>query len=444
MLNISLPSIGQYFRVNVATLANLPMAYILIVTSSLLGFGKLGDVRGYRKIFIIGVFIFLGGTLIASISPTLKVLFAARLIQALGEAMFSPVAIAMLTTFLPHRIKGNALGFVAFAQGLGFALGNVIGGFIIAHFSWRLIFLINVPACILTALFAAKSIPVRQPEASEKRFDIKGSALIFIALSTLLYALSFFQKVKVDNPCVIWYFAISAIAFIVFIMQEKKIAYPLLDFRLFKNLNFTYANLSAFFAVSILMGFTFIGPFYLELVMRFSVMKTGLLMMALSAIMVLVALLAGTVSDRIGSRAICATGALLEIVSLTMFCFLGATSSFLWIILSLLVLGIAAGMFMAPNNRLVMLQAPYDKQGVASGVYKIFLNLGSIFGIAIIPIIIIRIAAGAAGKMHIMLSELKNTPAVLEVAFRGAFAFEIFIACLAFFFAILAKDKQVS
>jgi MFS family permease len=115
-----------------------------------------------------------------------------------------------------------------------------------------------------------------------------------------------------------------------------------------------------------------------------------------------------------------------------------------FVILALVTLGVAVGIFLAPNNRLVMLQAPYDKQGVASGVYKIFLNIGSVFGIAVIPVVIIRSAASAAGRSNAVLSELRNMPGVLESAFRGAFIFGIIISGLALFFAYLAKDARTA
>ena len=150
MLNISLPTISRYFHAPLAAAAFLPMAYILVVTSSLLGFGKLGDLRGYRKVFIGGLIVFMAGSLLCSMAPSMNVLLGTRMFQSAGEAMMSPMGIAILTTYLPPRTRGLSLGLVALAQGLGFAVGNLFGGFINDHFIWRGIFFLNIPIIIFT------------------------------------------------------------------------------------------------------------------------------------------------------------------------------------------------------------------------------------------------------------------------------------------------------
>jgi len=125
MMNISLPTIASYFHAGIGAVAFLPMAYMLVVTSSLLGFGKIGDLAGYRRIFIGGLAVFATGSFLCSLAPSLQVLLAFRIFQSIGEAMMSPMGVAILTTFLPPRTRGMALGCVALAQGLGFAAGNI-------------------------------------------------------------------------------------------------------------------------------------------------------------------------------------------------------------------------------------------------------------------------------------------------------------------------------
>lgn len=442
MLNISLPTIASYFHVNLATVSFLPMLYILIVTSTLLGFGRLGDIKGYKLIFMAGAVIFFAGAVGAIIAPNFETLLAARMTQALGEAMFSPVGIAILTTFLPSAMKGRALGFVALAQGLGFAFGNVLGGFITGHFTWRGIFVVDIPLAIAVFMLAAKVIPVKQPEAAEKRFDIMGSALIFVAVATLLYALSSLQKIQKSDPLMPWCFGVSAIAFAVFFLHESRIAYPILDLRFFRNKHFTFANMAAFCAVCVFMGMGFIGPFYLEYVMHTDVTAAGLFLLIPSLTMMICAPVAGRLSDRMGSRVLSYTGTLLMAAAFTVFSVPRGQPNVFVFILGLFLLGMAAGVFMAPNNRLIMLHAPINMQGVASGVYKIFMNIGSVFGIAVLPVIIMRSAVGSAGKMGVLLADLKHRPDILETAFRSAFVAGIIISTAGFVFAFLARDKE--
>jgi len=444
MFNISLPSIAKYFHAKLWQVADLPVVYILIVTSSLLGFGKLGDIRGYKRVFIAGIIFFIAGMLLAGVSPNIKVLFTARMIEALGEAMFTPAGIAMLTTFLPVSKRGIALGFLALAQGLGFTAGNALGSLITTYISWRAIFLVNLPIAGLNIYLATRFIPTRQPEVMDKRFDFKGSALIFIALGTFLYALNTLQKLNSPNPALPWLLGISVVAFGAFVIQEKRIKYPILDFSLFKNRDFAFANLSVFFVMAMLMAMIFLAPFYFQMAKGYSLTKAGLLLSIPSLTMMLVAPLSGRISDLCGSRLICSIGAFLEMVAFIMFVFITLNPGFLLIVCALLTLGLSAGAFLAPNNRLVMLQAPFDKQGVASGVYKISVSTGSVMGIALAPVIIIRTANSLVGKMHFALAELKDVPPALEASFRAAFIFGVAVCALAFIFALLAKDKQAA
>lgn len=442
MLNISLPTVAKYFNINIARASILPIIYMLIVTSLLLGFGKLGDIRGYKKIFIAGVVIFALGAIVACVSPTLKILILARIIQSVGEAMFSPIGIAILTTFLPSSMRGTALGLVALAQGFGFAAGSPMGGFVTTYLGWRAIFLLDIPIAILILLLAFKFIPSKQPETSERRFDIVGNVLIFIALSTMLYALTSLQEVTKRHPGIPIFLVISCLAFILFIIQEKKVTYPLLDLHLFKNRSFTFANIASFCAIFLMMGFIFLAPFYFELVRGLNATQIGILLIIPSLTMTLVAPISGMASDIIGSRTICTVGAVLEAMAFVMLFYIRASSGALPVYIALFSLGLAAGLFLPPNNRLVMLQTPRDKQGVGSGIYKISLATGSIFGIAIMPIIILRKAVTMAGKMHVTLAQLKDQPIILETSFRNAFFCGIFIALLAALFAFLAKDPQ--
>lgn len=442
MLNISLPTISRYFGSTLGAAAFLPMAYILVVTSSLLGFGKLGDLRSYKKVFIAGLVTFMIGSILCSMAPNINTLLGFRMFQALGEAMMSPMGIAILTTFLPVRSRGLSLGLVALAQGLGFAAGNIIGGYINTNFVWRGIFLVNIPAIIFTTIFALKSLPAKQRVLDDRRFDVVGAILIFIALSGLVYGLNLLEKLASSAQAILISFAVFAAGFILFFLQEKRIKYPILDFALFRNLNFAYSNIAAFMAVAVIMGCIFIMPFYLEITRGMSVMNAGFLLMIAPLTMLFIAPFSGRLSDLIGSRVICSTGALLEAAAFAVFAFVRGDSHISLISAALFILGVAAGIFMAPNNKLVMSCAPEDKQGVASGVYKIGLSVGGVFGMAIFPIVILQTLTAKLGRANVDMAELKNSPNLLQAGFQNMFIAGVVIAVLAFIFSVLAKDRK--
>jgi len=441
-LNISLPTISNYFHSNLASVALLPMVYLLIVTSSMLGFGKLGDIKGYKPLFITGLAIFTAGTLFCGISSSMNMLFGFRALQSVGEAIFNPIGMAMVTTFLPDSIKGRSLGILATAQGLGIALGALAGGFINSHFIWRGIFLVNIPLAIITLILAIKMLPDKQAKAADKRFDYLGSVLVFLSLGSFVFAMNYAARVGWKDPSIVMSFVISLVTLVLFVVRERKAAYPILDLKIFNNLSFTFGSISAFFSTFILVGFGFMAPFYFEMVRGYNVLQAGMLFMVPSLAMMLLAPIAGKLSDNYGSRFLCSAGMIMSAIGFASLAFLKYNSSFIHVMTALVFLGVGAGIFLAPNNKLVMKNAPCDKQGVASGAYKIFLNTGSVFGIAIFPLIIMHTISLVEMEKHMGAADIKHSPELLQLGFRSAFVFGVFICLAAFVFSMMAKDNK--
>ncbi|MDO9559299.1 MAG: MFS transporter [Syntrophales bacterium] len=440
-LNISLPSIAQYFGVKVGLVAWLPTIYLLIITSSLLGFGKLGDNIGYKKVFMLGVGIFGTGAVLCAISPNFTSLFISRAFQSIGQAMYSPICIALLTYYLPAGIKGRALGIYATMQGMGLAAGPAVGGLMISMFNWRANFMMAIPLCILILFFSWKYIPSRQSAATDKRFDYTGAVLLFLGLAGFIYAINSVARAGLTDPMVLFSIAVAGLGFALFVLQEKKVAYPLLDFKLFSNLNFTFASLAALFGLAMYIGMVFLLPFFLQMMLHFKVAQAGLIMMTPSLMMMILAPFTGSLSDLIGSRRLCMGGMALATLAFVMISFISPQTSIIFLILVLICLGVGMGCFMAPNNRLIMQNAPADKQGVASGVYKIALNAGSSIGIALYMLVMSYVVIFDVSRMHILLNEVRQHPDIMLAGFRGAFMFGILMAVCAFIFSYLAKDK---
>ncbi|MFH2033125.1 MAG: MFS transporter, partial [Candidatus Margulisiibacteriota bacterium] len=348
MLNISLPTISNYFNVSVGVVALLPLAYLLVVTSTILGFGKLGDIKGFSKLFMIGMGIFVVGTFLCSLAPSLNILLLIRVFQCLGEAMYSAAGIALLTTFLPSNIKGRALGIVATSQGLGLSLGPAIGGMLNTYFSWHTIFLVNIPIGVVTLMLALKFLPRKQLEARDKSFDVPGSILLFVLLSALILTLNYAGRLGWSDPFIIGSIITFVTALVAFIVRETRAKSPLLDLELFKNKNFSFANISAFLMVCGCFGFSFLFPFYLQLVRGIDVSMSGFLMMIPSILMMVLGPITGNLSDKIGSKGLSVAATILMIASFGMLTVLSPTASLLYIAACLFVLGCAMGFFLAP------------------------------------------------------------------------------------------------
>jgi len=439
-LNISLSVIASHFKVRLIDVAWLPTIYLLIITSLLLGFGKLADIVGYKKIFLVGVSGFAVGGFLCAISPTFHTLLLARTFQSCGQAVYSPMEIVLITAFLPQNIRGRAFGLYAMFQGFGMVAGSLLGGYINSVLNWRYNFVFSITAGIFVVLLSLKVLPWKHIPPAEKRFDLPGAALLFFALGALLYAVNSMSKPVFDHLAVFSFAAASLILFAVFFFREKTAPAPLLDLKLFKNLDFTFSVGALFLVMALVIGFIFLFPFYLEMVRSLDIAKAGLIMTFPSVLMMLIAPVAGILSDRMGCRRICVAGAALILVAFIMLSFVGQNSPDALIALALLFLGMGMGLFIAPNNKLVMGHVPAGRHGVGSGVYKICANAGSSMGLAVLVLITSQIILFNAAKMHILFAEVREHPDIAITGFRGAFAFGVLLSVIALVLASLAKD----
>jgi len=442
MLNISLPTITKYFSATIASASRLPLAYLLVVTSTVLLFGKLGDILGLKKIFTAGLIIFIAGTSLCAFAPTLDTLFALRIFQCFGEAMFSPIGIAIITTCLPSSIQGRALGIMATAQGLGFCLGPVLGGYINSHIGWHGIFFVNIPVGVCVTIAAFKALPSKREKTSPEKIDYLGAVLIFISLAPLIYVLNTVGKSGLNNPVTISCLTVFAIALALFIIREKRVRYPILDIAMFRNLDFTFAVLSAFCAIFVYMGLMFLFPFYLSMVRGLDVLHSGLFLMAPALMLMIFAPIAGIVSDMIGARKVSSLGMALTALAFFMFSFFTPKTPILLILPSLMIAGVAIGCFLPANNKLVMAHVPRDRQGMGSAVYKIVMSMGGIFGIAVMPLVLMETIYAKILVLNMNMQDVKNSPEVMMTGFDAAFKFGAIICILGFIFAMLAKDKK--
>lgn len=441
-LNISFSAIAEFFGTKLAAVSWLATISFLIITGALLSFAKLGDIIGYKKVFLRGVVIYAIGALCYALSWSFPVLLVSRIIQSFGEAMFLPLGIAMLSAFLPDQIKGKAFGFYATAQGLGIALGQAGGGWLIDKFSWRATAYTIILIALIVFLAAKRIIPLKQKKNPDRRLDLLGAILFFISMASLLYLLNSATKIGPDIELIIIYVSIPLIALFLFILREKSISYPLLDLSLFKNLDFSFAVVAAFLVMVLNIGTMFIFPMYLEFLKHYSVFQRGLIMLGPSLAMMLFSPLGGALSDRAGSRKVCIWGMTVVIVSFVLLCLLQESSSILFIIFSLILLGAGMGFFIAPNNRLVLSFASADKHGVASGIYKICMNAGSTVGIAIFMLVGTQVVLSDITRLNILIPEVKNHPDVMILGFHGVFIFGVALGIATLIFSILAHDKK--
>jgi len=451
IVNISLPTISNYFHVSASEVSRTVMIYLLVGTSTLLFFGKLGDRIGLKKVFVLGYIFFTLGSFFCGISWNINILVLSRFLQGIGGAMLISTAYAIIPKFLPQEISGWAFGIVATGTGFGIAAGAPLGGLINGYLSWQWIFFINVPVGIAAIVAAVKAIPADRGDAAAgagktlAAFDIPGTALSFLGLSFLLYALNMGDELGWTSRTIILVFSSSFVLLAAFLFWEKICSNPLFDFDLFRNRKFVYANLGAFFAYMLLAGNAFLMPFYLEIGKGLSTVQAGFVIMINSVVVLIGGPVAGRMSDRIAPSILCSIAMMSAALSAFAFSYFLAAPGLWWAILFLLWAALSFAMFIPPNNNQIMKQAPSEKKGIASGVFNTVNTLGMVLGVCLLETIFSSRAAfhGNPSSGSDILREA-GQGAMLFTGFRDAYAFGGLLCIAALFFSWLVKHGRAA
>ena len=379
IVNVVLPTITAYFAVDISTAQWVPMIYLLIISSLLLFYGRLGDIIGYKKIYLIGIVGFIIGSTMCSLAPSIYWLIAFRAMQGIFAGMMMSVPYAIIVATFPPEERGRALGINAISMAVGLAIGPLLGGFVTALWGWRFAFLINVPIGILGFICGFHIVP--EFGGQPAKVDILGAVTAFIFLFFILFFVNRFQSVGI-NYATITMLIIGVLSFVGFIFVESRSAQPMLNLALFKNLTFSFANLSALLNFMSQYVMVFVTPFYLQKVLKYPANRVGLVMAFFPLATMTVAPLSGYLSDKIGTKALAALGTGICALSLFLMSGLKVSSTSTDVILRLVLFGIGTGIFQSPNNSAVMGSSPKSHLGVASGILGIMRNVGMSLGIA--------------------------------------------------------------
>ena len=382
IVNVALPVMAKVLNVTSVGIQLVVTSYLIIISATILIFGRLGDILGKTKVFKIGLALFTLGSLLCGITTSLPILVLARVIQAIGAAGFMANAQGIITEVFPANERGKALGITGTFVALGALVGPPLGGFIVDGFSWEYIFLINVPIGIITLIYAFKLLPKGHIIAKGK-LDGLGALLFMFAIVPLFVGLGKGQEVGFTQPIVLVCFLVAIISFIIFIMVEKKREHPLLQLEIFENKLFSLSIFCAFISFVAIFCSIIIQPFYLQDVLKFSPASTGLVLMIYPLILSVVSPFSGHLSDKVGSEILTFIGLVLSSLGLLLMSTLNEQSSMISMVFFIAIMSIGNGLFQSPNNSLVMSTVPKDKLGIAGSVNALVRNLGMVCGIAL-------------------------------------------------------------
>jgi EmrB/QacA subfamily drug resistance transporter len=378
-ITVALPAMAAQFHVDAVTLGWITSAYIISAAVFIVPFGRLADIRGRKKIFILGVGIFILASLACALAPDEGLLIAARFCQGIGGAMLFATSVAIVTQVYGPGERGWALGITIATIYAGLSLGPFIGGILTDHFGWPAIFLVNVPIGIATILLTLAYVPHEWADAEGEHFDLHGSVIYGSTLFCGIFGLLLLP----DLTGVIWIGA-AIIAAGLFVWWQKRCTHPVLDPGIFHaNRTFTYSNIAAMINYGATYGVGFLLSLYLQYIKGFSAETAGLILVAQPAVQTLLSPVAGKISDRMEPRIVATIGMAITTIGLSFFIFLGRDTPLSLIIGALMILGFGYAFFSSPNTNAIMSSIDKKYLGIASGMVATMRSLGQVFSMAI-------------------------------------------------------------
>jgi len=382
IVNISLPTISTYFNVTLTTVEWVILSYLVVISSLLLTYGRLGDLYGHKKIFTIGFVIFTIGSLFCAISPSILLLVISRGFQAIGAGMLMAMGPAIITINTHIRDRGKFLGIIAVSVSIALAIGPALGGLLISFFGWKSIFLINIPIGIATFIWAIKSLPFTRSDEIHP-FDFKGAIFLFTSLVGIVFPLSFVDKLGWKSPVIIGSLVMGIFFLILFVITEIRVKHPMLDFKLFKNRVFSMGNISLLLNFMSQFSVALLIPFYLIQVRNMAASQAGLIIIANPIVVMIVAPISGILSDRLDTRYLSSAGMVITSIGLFLLSTLKTDTRIFLIIIYTAISGLGIGLFQTPNNNAIMSAVSRNMRGTASAMLATMRNLGMVLGISL-------------------------------------------------------------
>lgn len=453
IVNIALPTISEGFNISTGLVSWVSTIYLLVVTSSLLICGKLADIRGLKKIFLLGFVIFTLGSFLCGFLPvtfdSFASLLGARVVQAIGGAMIAAIAPAMVSVFIPVEERGRSMGLVVTFASLGAAAGPFLGGLLTEFLSWHWIFFINVPVGFAAVSLGARVIPDHQPDSGRSTgFDAPGVALLFAGMMTGVFALNMGTAMGFTSPLILLAIVVALACAGLFIYHERRAEDPLLDLGLFSDRNFLCANLAVTLIMIAFAGSAFLLPFFLEYVKGLQTFSAGMVMTAFSFAMMIGGPVAGSLFNRVGGRRLTLIGAALAALSFVILAGLHPDSPVIMVVGALGLLGFAIGLYVAPNNTMVMNTVRPERRGMVSSLLNTERYGGQSLGIVLFELVLIQAVLSIVSHAEVTTASLASVTidqklAVLSAGFDMAFWAGAVLAVLALGFSILVREEEV-
>jgi len=379
-----LPHLEREFQARLSTVSWVAVAYLLAMAAFLPIFGRLADMIGRKLLYTGGFLLFVVGSALCGLAPSLPVLIAFRVIQGIGAALLSSNSVAIVIAAAGPAQRGRAIGIQSAAQAVGLSAGPAIGGLVLDALDWRWVFWINVPVGLAGTVLGWLVLPPTKDLPDDGRFDWKGAVLIAPALTALIAVLNEGYAWGAGSPALLGCALLAVTLLTLFVRSEKRADAPLIDLTLFRQRAFTAGNFAGLMCYATLFGLFFLMPFIFVRAYRDSTFAAGLRLTIVPAMLGAIAPIGGALYDRLGPRLLTVSGMLICIAALALlFAFLDGTAASLPVVmLALALFGIGQGLFISPNNSAIVAAAPASLTGQAGGLLNVMRSCGISVGVA--------------------------------------------------------------
>jgi EmrB/QacA subfamily drug resistance transporter len=423
-VNVSLPVLQRELHASAGQTQWVIEGYALFLSALILLGGSLGDLYGRRRIFAYGVVLFAAASIACAHAGSIDALIAARCVQGVGGALLTPGSLALISAAYSGEQRGRAIGMWSGFSALTSAAGPIIGGWLTQEFSWRYVFVINVPLAILVLVVLQLGVPESRDDSADRRIDVVGAVLATSGLGLLVYGLIAMNAARITSVAIGT--TLAGIALLcAFVLFERRTPDPMVRCDLFASRAFSAANIYTFFLYTAIGGSLYFVPFVLINVHHYTPTQAGAALLPFIFIMVAVSRWSGGLVARIGARKPLILGAILAGFGFLAFALPGSDGSY-WATFfpAATILGCGGALFVAPLTTTVMNSVPVEHSGVASGINNAVARTAGLIGVAVLGVVVAASASYTAGFRSAMIASAILAFAAGVVAAKGFARFE--------------------
>jgi EmrB/QacA subfamily drug resistance transporter len=438
IVNVALPDIQKDLHFTSSSLAWVVDAFLITFGSFLLMAGRLGDLIGRRKVFLTGIVLFTGASIMCGVAQSQAVLITGRFLQGIGGAFSASVIIAIIVTEFPEAgERSKAMSAYIFVAVGGGSIGLLIGGILTQALNWHWIFFINVPIGVFTFIFGRALIVENTGLGIRTGVDVAGSVLVTVALMVGIYGISTATEYHWVSAHTLGFVGAAVLMLVAFVVLESRLANPIMPLRIFRIRTLTRSSIIRGMLATGMFTTFFLGALYLEGVLGFSPVQTGLAFLPMSVTMgILSAGITARLVTRFGDKRVLIPGMVAGTLGLLLLTTLGTDTSYVSVMLpAFLLIGLGAGTAFAPLLSIAMADVPVVDAGLGSGIVNVSMQMSSALGLAILSAI-------ATGRTHALEAAGHPVEVALTDGYRLAFLISAVLVGVGTVVAVVALERS--